>query len=128
MDPPQQEKLMEKWVTTIPYIQFMYITDNNGIKLTRNVTSVKEKKRYSGQQDVGSNLSDRVWFVKPLEDGQIHMTDFYTSRFTGALCITVSGPITDDQNEIVGVLGLDIRFEDLSKMEADELGELEDEF
>ncbi|MDR0622418.1 MAG: histone-lysine N-methyltransferase [Deltaproteobacteria bacterium] len=121
MVPSDQEKLMEKWVTTIPYIQFMYVTDKAGIKITRNVTSVKEKKRYSGQQDVGSNLSDRVWFVKPMEDGQIHVTDFYTSRFTQALCITVSGPIRNDQNEIVGVLGLDIRFDYLANIEAEEL-------
>ncbi|MDR2387484.1 MAG: histone-lysine N-methyltransferase [Deltaproteobacteria bacterium] len=121
MDPKKQEKLMEKWVTTIPYIQFMYVTDKKGLKTTRNVTSVKEKKRFSGQQDVGSNLSDRVWFVKPMEDGQIHVTDFYTSRFTQALCITVSGPITNDQNEIVGVLGLDIRFDYLANIEAENL-------
>ncbi|MDR3135541.1 MAG: PDC sensor domain-containing protein, partial [Deltaproteobacteria bacterium] len=121
MVPREQEKLMEKWVSAIPYIQFMYITDNNGIKLTRNVTSVKEKKRFSGQQDVGSNLSDRVWFVKPMEDGLVHVTDFYTSRFTNALCITVSGPIINEQNEIAGVLGLDIRFEDLANIEAEEL-------
>ncbi|MDR1545174.1 MAG: histone-lysine N-methyltransferase [Deltaproteobacteria bacterium] len=120
MDPPKQEALMEKWVTTIPYVQFLYVTDDRGIKTTRNVASVHEKKRYSGQQDVGSNLSDRIWFARPMEDGAIHVTDFYTSRFTGALCITVSGPIRDQSEKIVGVLGLDIRFEDLAKMEVDD--------
>jgi hypothetical protein len=121
MDPSKQEVLMEKWVTTIPFVQFLYVTDNHGIKITRNVASVQEKKRYSGQQDVGSNLSDRIWFVKPMEDGAIHVTDFYTSRFTGALCITVSGPIRNEEGEIAGVLGLDIRFEDLAKLEVDEV-------
>ncbi|MDR1049622.1 MAG: histone-lysine N-methyltransferase [Deltaproteobacteria bacterium] len=124
MDPRAQEKLMEKWVTTIPYVQFLYVTDNKGIKVTKNVAAVSEKKRYAGQQDVGSNLSDRIWFVKPMEDGEVHVTDFYTSRFTGALCITVSGPIRDDSDNVAGVLGLDIRFEDLAKMEADELDDL----
>jgi citrate (Re)-synthase len=45
------------------------------------------------------------------------VTDFYTSRYTGALCITVSAPITNEYEEIVGILGIDIRFEDLAKME-----------
>ncbi|MDR1656621.1 MAG: histone-lysine N-methyltransferase [Deltaproteobacteria bacterium] len=117
MEASKQESLMETWVTTIPYVQFLYVTDQNGIKITRNVASVHEKKRFAGQQDVGSNLSDRIWYLKPLEDGEVHVTDFYTSRFTGALCITVSGPIRNDENEIVGILGLDIRFEDLAKME-----------
>ena len=125
MDPSRQEAQMEEWVTTIPYVQFLYVTDKNGIKTTRNVASRHEKKRFAGQQDVGSNLSDRIWFVKPMEDGEVHVTDFYTSRFTGALCITVSGPVRDDEGQIVGVLGLDIRFEDLAKM--DELDELDTE-
>ncbi|MDR1872739.1 MAG: histone-lysine N-methyltransferase [Deltaproteobacteria bacterium] len=119
MEPPRMEVLMEKWVTEIPFVQFMYVTDVQGIKLTKNVASKHDKKRYAGQQDVGVNLSDRIWFVKPKEDGVIHVTDFYTSRFTGALCITVSGPITDKDGQLVGVLGLDIRFEDLAKMEVD---------
>ncbi|MBU1449211.1 hypothetical protein KKF45_05195, partial [Patescibacteria group bacterium] len=51
----------------------------------------------------------------------IHVTDFYTSKITGALCITVSGPIRNDEDQIIGVLGGDIRFEDLAKMEAEEL-------
>jgi hypothetical protein len=47
------------------------------------------------------------------------VTDFYTSRITGALCISVSGPIRNWSDEIIGVLGIDIKFEDLVKMEKD---------
>jgi isopropylmalate/homocitrate/citramalate synthase len=125
MNPQKQECLMEKWVTEIPFVQFMYITDSKGIKITQNVASSHEKKLYTGKQDVGFNLSDRVWFQKPKDDGQVHVTDFYTSRFTGALCITVSGPIRDSAGEIAGVLGLDIRFEDLTKMDVEDLEDLE---
>jgi len=55
-----------------------------------------------------------------MKDGKVHVTDFYTSRYTGALCITVSAPIANEYEEIVGILGIDIRFEDLAKMEEDE--------
>jgi isopropylmalate/homocitrate/citramalate synthase len=127
MKSAQQEALMEKWVTEIPFVQFMYITDKSGLKTTKNVAAKHEKKLYAGQQDVGENLSDRIWFARPMEDGAIHVTDFYTSRFTGALCITVSGPILDETGQIVGVLGLDIRFEDLVKMEVDNLDDLNGE-
>jgi len=34
---------------------------------------------------------------------------------TGALCITVSGPINDDRDEMVGIFGVDIRFEEWAK-------------
>ncbi|MCL2029358.1 MAG: histone-lysine N-methyltransferase [Deltaproteobacteria bacterium] len=123
MDPARQEPLMEKWVTDILYIQFIYITDANGVKTTRNVVSLHDKTKFinATNYDVGSNLSDRIWYAAPMENGKIYVTDFYTSRLTGALCITVSGPIRNQDDEIVGVLGLDIRFEDLAKMEGDEL-------
>ncbi|MDR2935006.1 MAG: histone-lysine N-methyltransferase [Candidatus Adiutrix sp.] len=129
MNPALQEPLMEKWVTDIPYLQFVYVTDANGVKTTRNVVSRHEKAKFANATNygVGANFSDRIWYVAPMEDGKIHVTDFYTSRFTGALCITASGPIRNRDDEIVGVLGLDIRFEDLAKMESDELGLSEEE-
>ncbi|MDR2199994.1 MAG: histone-lysine N-methyltransferase [Deltaproteobacteria bacterium] len=117
MDPEKQEPLMEKWVTEIPFVQFIYVTDHRGFKTTKNVSSRGEKKLYAGKQDVGFNLSDRTWFVKPKEDGLVHLTDFYTSRFTQALCLTVSGPVLNMEGDFAGVLGLDINFEYLSKME-----------
>ena len=39
--------------------------------------------------------------------------------FTGALCITVSVPVRNEADEIQGILGMDIRFEALAKMEQD---------
>ncbi len=122
MNPERQEKIMEEWVTETPFIQFMYVTNQRGVQSTRNVVSLHDKAKYVNSSDngVGANLSDRIWYVKPMEDGKIHVTDFYTSRYTGALCITVSGPIRDNDDDIAGILGLDIRFEDLAKMEADE--------
>jgi hypothetical protein len=130
MDPDRQEPILEKWVTEIPYIQFIYITDANGVKTTRNVVSRHEKAKFANavNYDAGSNFSDRIWYVAPMEDGKVHVTDFYTSRFTGALCITVSGPIRNRDDEIIGILGLDIRFEDLAKMESDDMDDEDDEY
>jgi hypothetical protein len=63
------------------------------------------------------DYSDRSWFIEPLKDGQIHVSELYTSRITGRLCLTVSGPLRDEEDQIVGVCGLDIKFEDLAKAE-----------
>ena len=52
-----------------------------------------------------------------MKTGKVSVTDLYSSRITGALCVTVSGPIRDEFGDIIGVLGLDIRFEDLTKAE-----------
>ena len=99
------------------------MVNNNGYKVTRNITHITDKAKY-GRASLDVDFSDRDWFVEPIKDGKVHVSDFYTSKITGALCMTVSGPVRDDEEQIVGVLGADIRFEDLAKMEA-EAGEEE---
>ncbi|UCF72535.1 MAG: histone-lysine N-methyltransferase [Deltaproteobacteria bacterium] len=119
MDPAKQEPVMEKVLDDNPFIQFMYITDTNGRKVTRNICSIVDKAKFERFQ-LNDDFSNRNWFIGPMKDGNIHVTDFYTSIITGALCITVSGPIRDQNDEIAGIFGIDIKFEDLAKMEEDE--------
>jgi isopropylmalate/homocitrate/citramalate synthase len=117
MQPERQEERLKSLVEDYPYIRFAYAVNGEGIKITRNITQIVDKAKY---QKIGLNddFSDRDWFIKPMADGRIHATDLYSSRITGALCVSVSGPIRDEMGDIVGVLGLDIRFEDLARAEA----------
>jgi isopropylmalate/homocitrate/citramalate synthase len=116
LDPERQEPLLQTLLELNPFIQYIYVTDRQGRKITRNITHIVDKSKYEGAR-VGEELSDRPWFIEPMKDGKVYVTDFYTSRYTGALCITVSAPIRDANEEIAGILGIDIRFEDLAKME-----------
>ena len=116
LDPERQEPLLQTLLELNPFIQYIYVTDRQGRKITRNITHIVDKSRYESAR-VGEDLSDRPWFIEPMKDGKVHVTDFYTSHHTGALCITVSAPIRDETEEIAGILGIDIRFEDLAKME-----------
>ncbi len=116
MDATRQEQGLQTLLDLNPFIQYIYVTDREGRKTTRNITHIVNRAKYEGAK-VGDELSDRPWFIGPLKDGKVHVTDFYTSRYTGALCITVSAPIRNESEEIVGILGIDIRFEDLAKME-----------
>jgi len=117
MAPAVIEPVLEEFLQQNPFIQFLYVVNTNGYMITRNITHITDKAKY-GRVNLDMDYSDREWFVEPLKDGKVHVTDFYTSRITGALCITVSGPIRDEKDAIVGVLGADIRFEDLAKIEA----------
>ncbi len=116
MDPDKQEPIMLQIINENPFIQWIYVTDLNGNKVTRNIVHIEDKGKYL---NVGKNddFSDRPWFVGPLKDGKAYVTDFYISKYTGALCITVSAPIRGTSEEIIGILGLDIRFEELVKLE-----------
>ncbi len=116
MDPKEQEEALKKFVFDNPFVQFAYITDSEGKKITKNITQIEDKPKY---EKIGyhEDFSDREWFIEPLKTGKIYVTDLYTSKITGALCVTVSAPIRNDKDEIVGVIGLDIKFEYLTKTE-----------
>jgi hypothetical protein len=116
MVPKQMEPILQSLVDEHPYIQFAYIVDMHGTKITRNICQTVDQAKYENV-GMGENYSNRPWFIEPLRDGKIHVTDLYSSKITGALCITVSGPIRNDVGEIRGILGLDIRFEDLTRSE-----------
>jgi hypothetical protein len=116
MDSSRQEPVLQSLLDLNPFIQYIYVTDREGKKTTRNITHIADRAKYD-KAKIGEDLSDRDWFVNPIKDGKPYITDFYKSMYTGALCITVSAPIRDESDEIIGVLGLDIRFEELAKLE-----------
>jgi len=116
MDASQQELLMTEILDEDPFIQWIYVTNLDGRIVTRNIVHLEDRARYQ-DVDVNIDLSDRPWFTGPLKDGKVFVTDFYISRYTGALCITVSAPIRDDSEKIIGIMGVDIRFEELVKLE-----------
>ena len=119
MDPEQQETVMQKILNENPFIQWIYITNLDGNMMTKNIVHPEDKGKYQNV-GAGDNFSDRPWFVGPLKNGKAHVTDFYISRYTGALCITVSAPIRDNSEDIIGIMGVDIRFEELVKLEEKE--------
>ena len=52
---------------------------------------------------------------RKMQDGELHVTDVYQSQYTGALILSVSQAVTDDKDEIVGVLCGDIQLEEILK-------------
>ena len=105
---------MQQIIDENPSIQFAYVVDTNGRKTTKNVTTIADRAKYENL-GVGTDYSDREWFLIPLRTGKIHVTDFYISKMTGALCFTASSPIIDDRDDMVGIFGVDIKFEDFAK-------------
>jgi hypothetical protein len=116
MDHTKQEGIIQKLLDQNAFIQFAYVVNAEGKKTTRNITQIQYKAQFE-HSGLGDNFSDRPWFIKPMKDGKSFVSDFYTSKITGALCITVTAPISSDNSEIIGVFGVDIRFEDLVRAE-----------
>lgn len=116
MNPKQIAPLLEKIVFENKFIQFAYVTNLEGRIITPYITQPTLKAKYKAAK-IPEDFSDRSWFIKPLEDGKIHVSDFYISYITGVLCLTVSAPIFDKDDKIAGVVGFDIQFEDLVRAE-----------
>ena len=118
MNTEQQEPLMQKFVDEHPSFQFAYIVDMNGRKTTKNITNIADRAKYENY-GVGTDQSDREWFIKPLQTGKIHVTDFFISKMTSVLCFTVSAPLVNDKDQMIGIFGVDIQFEDWVKRAED---------
>lgn len=119
MDPPTQEEMLSALLEKEPFIQFAYVVDGEGKKITQHITQISDKSMYN-KMLIDDDYSDRDWFINVMKTGKPYISNIFTSKITSALTITVSGGVTDENGNIVGVLGLDIRFEDLAKIEADE--------
>lgn len=118
MNTEQQEPLMQNFVDEHPSFQFAYIVNLNGSKTTKNITNIADRAKYENY-GVGTDQSDREWFIKPLQTGKIHVTDFFISKMTGVLCFTVSAPLVNDKDQMIGIFGVDIQFEDWVKRAED---------
>ncbi len=115
MDPEKQEAAMDVIRKQHDFIQFMYTVDRKGVKLTRNIIDPEYSKDFE-RKEVGVVYTDRAWFNQPIETGSSFVSNFYISRMTDRLCITVSAPIRGKKDDIIGVVGIDISFEDLAKI------------
>ncbi len=118
---------MQGFLKTYPFIQYCYGVNMEGKKITVNITDITDKSKFVEFKE-NEDFSDREWFIKPVKDGKLHVQGPFTSRITGALCITVSGPVRDKKHKMVGVFGADIRLEELLKVERELMEEYGVEF
>ncbi len=95
------EPVLQQALDQNPFIQFMYVTNLEGRKITRNITHIVDRAKYA-EMKLDEDLSNRSWFIEPMKSGKVFVSDFYTSRFTGALCITVSVPVRNDSRRNPG--------------------------
>jgi hypothetical protein len=114
LDPKVLEPFLAKFIEDYGFIQLIEVTDTKG-RLLSFACMLRDRPKYNAFKK--TDFSDSEWFTEPISTGKPYMTDFYTSKYTGEVCITVSTPITDDQDKVRGVLSFDIQFEEAAKLE-----------
>lgn len=58
-------------------------------------------------------------FKAPISTGKLHISDLYQSQYTGKLIITVSMAVTNENDDITGVISADIQLEEILIREAE---------
>ncbi len=107
--------LMRNFANEHPFIQFLALVDDKGGLKQIALAADKETRAMYGEVNPGYDFSDREWFKVPVRTGDLHIMDVYSSRFTGRLIITVSCAVTDENDNILGVLGCDMQVEQILK-------------
>ena len=95
-----------------PFIQYVSLVDAKGQLLASHILDPAYMDRYS-KMPLGFDFSSRQWFLSPMKTGKLHVTDIYQSHFTDKLILTVSHPVLDDNEDIAGILAVDIQLEEL---------------
>ena len=94
-----------------PFIQYLHLLDAQGI--LQGFAVIPEYQQNYDKMPLGYDFSGRQWFIETMKTGALHVTDVYQSHFTDKLIITVSTVITDDNDDISGVVAWDIQLEEL---------------
>jgi thiamine pyrophosphokinase len=113
-DENQIELLLQEIIEENPFIQLILFTDPKGHRMIHNITQVTDQDKYL--DFTNDEFAASEWFKRPVEDGKIHITDLYVSRFTGRLCITASSPVWNEEDEMIGIVAFDIKFEEAVKL------------
>ena len=118
LDQGQMKNVLKKFLEDHPYVQFIYVVDNEGKPIIGLTNDFEYAKKFAELLNT-ETFENRDWFINPMKTGKTYTSKFYTSKITSNLCITLSTPIRNKYEEIIGILGMDIKFEDVVKMEND---------
>ena len=120
LQPKKIEPVLRDLLAKSPMISFAYVAGLDGKLITAPITQAEDRAVYDHEHVAQIDFSERAWFTEPLKSKQICVLDPFTSWITHRLTVTVSAPLIGGTGELGGVLGLDIKFDDLVKIEEEE--------
>jgi hypothetical protein len=114
LDPKIMEKFISETVRNEPSIQFVAITNRDGKQIMQVHTQRGDKGLFRSLFDV--DFKEKEWFRNVIDTGESYWSDLFFSRFTNRLIMTFAEPIRDTKGNIVAVLDVDFKFDDLMKL------------
>lgn len=125
MDPSKQEPILQSVFKDNQFVQLAMIVNREGNK---NTTIHVRSGAISPDQEakLDKDFAKRAWFLVPYENEHKHVTGLFQSVITDKLGLTVSAAIKKDDG-VVGVLRLDINFEDIMRVSRKEMAEAKED-
>jgi len=97
------------------FIELIFLSDKQGkifdFHINRDTSNIEEDAIFHGK-----DASARPWFINSINSRNPYITNVYKSIFSNEDCFTISIGIFDEDDEFVGVLGMDINVKDWGNM------------
>ncbi len=104
-NPEDQKDVIMSVSNNQDYLELVYVQGSDGVQTAS-----------SGEELEEGDLSGREWFAKTLDKGKGYVSSSYYSTNTNMPVITVSAPVYDDNEEVVGVVASDIKFSEIQNL------------
>jgi hypothetical protein len=108
----EMECFLQNCFKSQPVFELLYITDEKGMQITRNIGDEQFRAKY-GDTGLGRNWSRRPWFVGVKRYDGAYISDIYRSAATDGFCFTVAVPVKSANGDDVKVLAADFHFDKL---------------
>ena len=108
------EPYLNKLVKEEGSIQLLAITDPEGHRVSQVHTQRGEKALFRNLMNKDFRETD--WFMEVIKTGEPYYSDLFFSRFTNMLIMTIAHPIFNDKKDIIAVMDIDFKFEELVKL------------
>jgi methyl-accepting chemotaxis protein len=107
LEPRRQEDALRRAARDAPFVELLYLTDARGIQPVPNVARPGRESPADARAR-GRDWSSRPWFTAAVELGALAISGVYVSQASGRRCITVSMPLRDADDAVLGVLAADV--------------------
>ncbi|RQD65557.1 MAG: methyl-accepting chemotaxis protein [Desulfonatronovibrio sp. MSAO_Bac4] len=104
----KMEQDMRELMQRCPYLELLYITDENGVQIVSNI-SRSEAESPEDKEAFGRDWNQKHWFTKALELPIPYISDAYVSQASGKECVTVSRTFHDKSGAVSGVIAADVQ-------------------
>ncbi|QEL55139.1 methyl-accepting chemotaxis protein [Chromobacterium paludis] len=105
LDPDELDRRLVELYQREPSFEMLCITDAGGRQISSDVAAGRIDT--AGRQN---HWHDRRWFLEPVRQQRLYVSDLYRSVDTNQYCFTIGTPLFDTQGKLLGVMSADVRF------------------